>query len=270
MACLNNISECYIHIHVFTYLQAHIWITLIHFPPTVLLSNGNKIDGGDLAEGSRHWSLWEDPFPKVLATIFVIIVSVIIVIIVGIVIRACLFATAQRRSRIWFVEAVCLNLYIHVCAYICVCAQCMQRCVYSHLYIYKHIIKDTYACIHYSLLKLSIIIYSLLSSSHSSYFSFLFYPFFYLFSNFQNSPTFPPKPSYLFALVAGDLGSIHSEYKTTSGKVVQLGIFSDKENVGKLEHAMYSIKRFVGVIDNCCCCCCFWYCRYWCSCYYCC
>ena len=33
--------------------------------------------------------------------------------------------------------------------------------------------------------------------------------------------------------MAGDLGSIHSEYKTTSGKVVQLGIFSDKENVGE-------------------------------------
>jgi aminopeptidase N len=29
----------------------------------VLLSNGNKIDGGELAAG-RHWSLWEDPFPK--------------------------------------------------------------------------------------------------------------------------------------------------------------------------------------------------------------
>ena len=29
----------------------------------VLLSNGNKIDGGDLA-GGRHWTLWEDPFPK--------------------------------------------------------------------------------------------------------------------------------------------------------------------------------------------------------------
>lgn len=29
----------------------------------VLLSNGNKIDGGDLP-GNRHWSLWEDPFPK--------------------------------------------------------------------------------------------------------------------------------------------------------------------------------------------------------------
>jgi aminopeptidase N len=29
----------------------------------VMLSNGNKIDGGDL-EGGRHWSVWEDPFPK--------------------------------------------------------------------------------------------------------------------------------------------------------------------------------------------------------------
>lgn len=52
-----------------------------------------------------------------------------------------------------------------------------------------------------------------------------------------------PKPSYLFALVAGDLGSIHSEYTTTSGRVVKLGIYSDKENAGKLEHAMDSIKQ---------------------------
>jgi len=29
----------------------------------VLLSNGNRIDGGD-APGGRHWALWEDPFPK--------------------------------------------------------------------------------------------------------------------------------------------------------------------------------------------------------------
>lgn len=28
-----------------------------------LLSNGNKIDGGDL-NGGRHWALWEDPYPK--------------------------------------------------------------------------------------------------------------------------------------------------------------------------------------------------------------
>jgi len=51
------------------------------------------------------------------------------------------------------------------------------------------------------------------------------------------------KPSYLFALVAGDLGSIHSTYTTRSGRVVSLGIFSDKGNAAKLGHAMYSIKE---------------------------
>jgi aminopeptidase N len=30
----------------------------------VLLSNGNPIGAGDLAEGDRHYALWEDPFPK--------------------------------------------------------------------------------------------------------------------------------------------------------------------------------------------------------------
>jgi aminopeptidase N len=52
-----------------------------------------------------------------------------------------------------------------------------------------------------------------------------------------------PKPSYLFALVAGDLGGIQDEYITTSGRKVQLGIFSDKANCNKLAHAMYSIKE---------------------------
>ena len=51
-----------------------------------------------------------------------------------------------------------------------------------------------------------------------------------------------PKPSYLFALVAGELASIHDTYKTTSGRMVQLGIYSDKENADKLDHAMYSLK----------------------------
>ena len=36
---------------------------------------------------------------------------------------------------------------------------------------------------------------------------------------------------------------MHGEYTTTSGKKVSLGIYSDKENVGKLSHALYSIKR---------------------------
>ena len=51
-----------------------------------------------------------------------------------------------------------------------------------------------------------------------------------------------PKPCYLFALVAGDLASIHDTYKTTSGRVVQLGIYAEKENKDQLDHAMYSLK----------------------------
>jgi len=50
-----------------------------------------------------------------------------------------------------------------------------------------------------------------------------------------------PKPSYLFCIVAGDLGSIKSSYTTTSGKSVHLEIFSEKENVSKLDYAMTSL-----------------------------
>ena len=48
-----------------------------------------------------------------------------------------------------------------------------------------------------------------------------------------------PKPSYLFAIVAGDLASIHSTFTTMSGREVSLGIYSDKEHGKKLDHAMY-------------------------------
>ena len=52
-----------------------------------------------------------------------------------------------------------------------------------------------------------------------------------------------PKPSYLFALVAGDLGSIKDTFTTRSGKEVHLEIFSEKENTNKLQYAMDSLKR---------------------------
>ena len=52
-----------------------------------------------------------------------------------------------------------------------------------------------------------------------------------------------PKPSYLFCVVAGSLGSIEDKYTTTSGKEVHLEIFSEKENVNKLDYAMESLKR---------------------------
>ncbi|CAM9378656.1 unnamed protein product [Ascophyllum nodosum] len=51
-----------------------------------------------------------------------------------------------------------------------------------------------------------------------------------------------PKPTYLFALVAGDLGSIKSYFITKSGRKVKLEIFSEKDNVDQLDWAMESLK----------------------------
>ncbi|MCW8964664.1 MAG: aminopeptidase N [Gammaproteobacteria bacterium] len=50
-----------------------------------------------------------------------------------------------------------------------------------------------------------------------------------------------PKPSYLFALVAGDLARIHDEYTTMSGRKVDLNIYVEHHNADKCEHAMRSI-----------------------------
>ncbi|MFA5215960.1 aminopeptidase N [Sulfuricurvum sp.] len=52
-----------------------------------------------------------------------------------------------------------------------------------------------------------------------------------------------PKPCYLFALVAGDLGSIHDTYTTVSGKKVDLAIYCDIGNEEKCHHAMRSLKK---------------------------
>ncbi|MEA1983581.1 MAG: aminopeptidase N [Campylobacterota bacterium] len=52
-----------------------------------------------------------------------------------------------------------------------------------------------------------------------------------------------PKPSYLFALVAGDLGSISDEYTTASGERVELNIYCDLGNESKCFHAMKSLKE---------------------------
>ena len=52
-----------------------------------------------------------------------------------------------------------------------------------------------------------------------------------------------PKPSYLFAIVAGDLAVRRDSFVTRpSGKVVQLAIWVDKEDAGKTEWAMRCIK----------------------------
>jgi len=52
-----------------------------------------------------------------------------------------------------------------------------------------------------------------------------------------------PKPSYLFALVAGDLGSISDEYVTASGENIELNIYCDLGNESKCYHAMKSLKE---------------------------
>jgi len=52
-----------------------------------------------------------------------------------------------------------------------------------------------------------------------------------------------PKPSYLFALVAGDLGSVNDEFTTASGEHVELNIYCDLGNESKCSHAMKSLKE---------------------------
>ncbi len=52
-----------------------------------------------------------------------------------------------------------------------------------------------------------------------------------------------PKPSYLFALVGGDLDYIEDTYETMSGRTVTLRIFADAKDLDKLGHAMESLKQ---------------------------
>jgi aminopeptidase N len=51
------------------------------------------------------------------------------------------------------------------------------------------------------------------------------------------------KPSYLFALVAGDLGEIRDTYKTCKGRTIDLRIYCDKGNESRCGHAMESLKK---------------------------
>ena len=51
------------------------------------------------------------------------------------------------------------------------------------------------------------------------------------------------KPSYLFALVAGNLGRISDGYTTVSGEEVELNIYCDLGNKSKCYHAMKSLKE---------------------------
>ncbi|GHA95958.1 aminopeptidase N [Modicisalibacter luteus] len=51
-----------------------------------------------------------------------------------------------------------------------------------------------------------------------------------------------PKPSYLFALVAGQLEKVEDHFTTMSGRDVTLQLWVESENLDKTEHAMRSLK----------------------------
>ncbi len=51
------------------------------------------------------------------------------------------------------------------------------------------------------------------------------------------------KPSYLFALVAGDLAHIEDHFVTRSGRDVTLRVYVEHENVDRCGHAMESLKK---------------------------
>lgn len=52
-----------------------------------------------------------------------------------------------------------------------------------------------------------------------------------------------PKPSYLFALVAGDFGSIRDQFTTESGRNVGLAIFCEHGKERRCHYAMDALKR---------------------------
>ena len=51
------------------------------------------------------------------------------------------------------------------------------------------------------------------------------------------------KPSYLFALVAGDLKAVDDTYRTCSGRDIQLRIFVEEKDLDKCDFAMGALKR---------------------------
>ena len=51
-----------------------------------------------------------------------------------------------------------------------------------------------------------------------------------------------PKPSYLFAVVAGDLDVLEEKFTTQSGRDVTLRVWAEEKDLDKLQHAMDSLK----------------------------
>lgn len=52
-----------------------------------------------------------------------------------------------------------------------------------------------------------------------------------------------PKPSYIFAVMAGDFGVLEDEFVTASGRRVALGIYADRDLIAKCRFAMDVVKR---------------------------
>ena len=52
-----------------------------------------------------------------------------------------------------------------------------------------------------------------------------------------------PKPSYLFALVAGRLEKIERDYRTADGRDVQLKIWAEADAIGRCRYAMDALER---------------------------
>jgi aminopeptidase N len=52
-----------------------------------------------------------------------------------------------------------------------------------------------------------------------------------------------PKPTYLFAVVAGDLASLEDTFVTRSGRAVALRIYASHANIGRCAYAMASLKN---------------------------
>ena len=59
-----------------------------------------------------------------------------------------------------------------------------------------------------------------------------------------------PKPSYLYALVAGDLGVVNDSFKTMSGNDIELNIYCDKGNEGQCSFAMESLKNSMKWVED--------------------
>ncbi|MCZ2158145.1 aminopeptidase N [Bartonella sp. 220] len=60
-----------------------------------------------------------------------------------------------------------------------------------------------------------------------------------------------PKPSYLFALVGGDLDKLENHFTTISGRRIELGIYVEKGKAKRATYAMDALKRSMRWDEKC-------------------